>query len=104
MVTRIGPKKPPRNFVKKWMEKRELNQTDVANRLEVGSGTISKVLAKPEAMNAKWLAAFADVLEIEVPDLFRDPDRPTQEDLLKGLSDAQRSMLFDMVAVVKKRA
>lgn len=86
------------------MVKKDLNQVAIAARLEVGTGTISKVLAKPEAMNLKWLAAFAHVLEIEVGDLFRDPDQPTQEDLLRDVPAREReSFVRDIRALKQSR-
>lgn len=102
-ITRIGRKKPVRLFIHEWMKHRDKTQVDIANRLEVGStGTISKKLAKPEKMSVEWLAKFAWALDVEVEDLYRDPNRPTQEDLLRDLDANQKTVVIEMIKGLKR--
>jgi transcriptional regulator with XRE-family HTH domain len=102
-VPRIGLRKPARLFIHEWMEKRRLNQTDIARRLEVGSsGTISKKLKDPAKMSTEWIAAFAFALDVEVGDLYRHPDRPTQEELLAGLDEPVRAVIVQMLKSAKR--
>lgn len=102
-VTRIGRRRPVRLFINEWMQHRGKTQVDIANRLEVGStGTISKKLAKPEKMSIEWLAKFAWALDVEVEDLYRDPNRPTQEDLLRDVDESKRTMLIEMIKAAKR--
>ncbi len=80
-----------------------MNQVDITNRLDLGSsGTVSKKLAKPEKMSVEWLAAFAYALDVEVDDLYRHPDRPTQEDLLRDLDANQKTVVIEMIRGLKR--
>ncbi len=87
MVVEIGNKKKMRHFIREWMKYRGLNQATIANRLEVERSTISKLLSGQMRLSDIWLIGFAEALDVEVGDLFRDPKRPTQDELLAGLSD-----------------
>lgn len=102
-TSRIGRKKPVKLYIHEWMKHRDKNQVDIANRLEQKStGTISKKLAKPEKMSVEWLAKFAWALDCDVEDLYRDPKRPTQEDLLRDVEEPKRLMLIEMIKAAKR--
>lgn len=102
MTERIGPLKPFRHYIREWMEKREINQERMAGRLEIESGTVSKLLSGRMRLSDKWLSAFAAALDVEVADLFIDPNRPTQADLLAGLSDDQRATVISLIEMLKR--
>jgi len=102
MTERIGPSKPFRHYIREWMEKREINQERIAGRLEIESGTVSKLLSGRMRLSDKWLSAFAAALDVEVADLFVDPNRPTQADLLAGLSDDQRATVMSLIEMLKR--
>lgn len=108
-VPRIGPKKPVRLYIHQWMEKLGKNQVDIYNRLadpaapkSLSTGTISKKLAKPEKMSVEWLHKIAWALDLEVEDLHRDPNRPTQEDLLRDLDPNQKTVVIEMIKGLKR--
>lgn len=108
-VTRIGPKRPVRLFIQQWMDKLGKNQTDIYNRLadpasekSLSTGTISKKLAKPEKMSVEWLHKIAWALDLEVEDLYRDPNRPTQEDLLRDLDPTQKTVVIEMIKGLRR--
>lgn len=102
MVDRIGPSKPFRHFIREWMDKRGLNQAQIAGRLEIETGTVSKLINGHMRMSDKWLAGFAWVLNVEVGDLFRDPNTPTQQELLDGLTDDQRETVINLINMLRK--
>ena len=103
VVPKIGGRRPPRLYLREWMERRGVTQMDIANRLDVkSSGTISKKLAKPMQMSIEWLSAFAYALDVEVSQLYHHPDRPTQEELLSGLDEPKRSMIVEMIKAAKR--
>ena len=104
MTDRIGPKKPFRHFIKEWIEYRDLNQERIAWRMETESGTISKLLTGRMRMSDKWLVGFATALDCEVADLFVDPNRPTQDELLAGLDDASKAIVIDLIQKLRKSA
>lgn len=102
MVKRIGPKKPFRHYISEWMERKKLSQVEVAGRMECEPGTVSKLLSGKMRLSDVWLAGFAHALDVEIPDLFRDPNRPTQDDLLRGVSDSQRAQIISVIEALKR--
>lgn len=92
MVTRIGGWRPPRLYIEEWMETIPgLDRKRLAERMGVAAGTITKKLTNPEKIDAKWLEGFRKALDLpSVTDLFRDPNAPTPDEMLKGLSDDQK--------------
>jgi transcriptional regulator with XRE-family HTH domain len=82
MADRIGSKHPSRLFIREWIKKRGLDQKRVAERMDCEPGTLSKLLNGKMEMTTAWLAGIADALDVSVPDLFRDPDMPTRDELL----------------------
>ncbi len=97
MIDRIGKREPPRLFIREWMAKLDINNKKLAERMERSEGTVSKLLgaADPPQVGKKrttikvtveYLAEFADALNLEVSQLFHDPERPTRDELLRGYS------------------
>ena len=43
----------------------------------------------------------AEAMELDVPDLFRDPNMPTQEELLAGLDDEQMQQVVQIISVIR---
>ena len=101
MIDRIGPRKPPRIFIREWMRKKALTQTAVANLMECGTGTVSKLISGKMEMTTYWLAGFAEALQVDPPDLFRDPNTPTQLDLLRGVSPAKQAEIVRVIQALK---
>jgi transcriptional regulator with XRE-family HTH domain len=84
MVARIGPKNPNRMrvFLREWREHLDLTQEQVAERIGTTKGTVSRMEMKTREPNLGYLAAFAEAIDRELADLFRDPARPSQAELL----------------------
>lgn len=89
MVTRIGPKKPFRLYIAEWREKAGLSQERLAERVGTSKASISRWETGERDPTAKVLAAIAYALDKEVPDLFRDPKRPSADALLTKSSYGQ---------------
>lgn len=87
-MKRIGTRKPRKVYLREWRVKRQLTQEQLAQRVGE-NGTNSENITRWETgarnMNSSVLADLAYALDIEVPDLFRDPNRPTADDLLREL-------------------
>ena len=45
----------------------------------------------------EYLAEFAEAMGIEVPQLFRDPNAPTRDELLKGYSDEELTSAIQLI-------
>lgn len=103
-TTRIGSSEPHRHYIREWMKKKGITQEQMAGRLDVSQGTVSKMLKKSSVLTEYYLVGIAQALSLTVPDLFRNPDRPTQEELLAGLSDDQRQTVITMIEALRKTA
>lgn len=102
MVQRIGSKHPSRLFIREWIKKRGLDQKRVAERMECEPGTLSKLINDKMEMTTSWLAGIADALDVSVPDLFRDPDTPTQDELLSmGVAPDELKQAIRLVLIAK---
>lgn len=99
---RIGTGHRPKHFIKEWMKAKSVTQEQMAGRLEVSQGTISKILKKPTAMTQAYMAAIAHALELDISDLFRDPKRPTREELLAGLDEGQVEQVIRIIDTFRR--
>lgn len=110
MVTRIGPRKPSRLYLKEWREKAGLTQEQLADRIDTTKGTISrwendKAKSKEHrAPSDDALTALAEALDIEKQDLFRDPERPSIDALLRMVPDSKQLEIIEVVKVLIKQA
>ena len=102
MISRIGPRRPFKHYIREWMEVRDINQERLAGRLEVESSTISKLLTGRIRMSDRWMSAIADALNLEIHELFLDPDRPSQNELLEGLDEDQKAAVINLVNMMKR--
>jgi transcriptional regulator with XRE-family HTH domain len=108
VIDRIGNRHPPRLFIREWMTELGFTNRKLAERMERSEGTVSKLLAAADPVNSRgkrttqkitieYLAEFADALNIEVPQLFRDPKAPTRDELLKGYSDEELTSAIQLI-------
>lgn len=97
MPVRIGPSRPTRQFLSKWREHRGLTQQQLADRIETGKDQISRWENGKRGMSAEVLNALAEALQIEPADLFRDPDMPSADELLRSATPEQRRLAIDLV-------
>lgn len=111
MVTRIGPQKPFRHYLKEWRVKLGLTQQQLADRLPVGDDgkptgkdQISRWERGERDMTMSVQAALAEALGF--PDdpgrLFRDPERPSIDELLKNASPDRRIQIIAVVETMLK--
>lgn len=101
-MNRIGPSKPFVHYIREWMEAKDINQERLAGRLEVESSTVSKLLTGRMRLSDRWLSAIAWALDVEVPQLFVDPNRPTRDELLEGLNDDQKATVINLIDMMKR--
>ena|ERR1700685_571176 len=102
MVTRIGPNKPTQLFIAEWREKRDkMSQEQLANRIGSTKSSISRWESGERDITLGALGAIAEALGCEVADLYRHPDRPSADALLKDLDDATRRQAFRLIEALK---
>lgn len=91
MPARIYGSRPPRLYLKERREKLGISQERLGAR--IGADGVSGVTVgrwenweDPEGRepDINTLAAIAEGLGCEIEDLFRDPDRPSADELLRG--------------------
>lgn len=102
MVTRIGPRRPFRHYLREWREYRELTQQQLADRVGTGKDQISRWESGGRTMSANVIAALADALQLEPRDLFRDPDAPSADELLRNATPEQRRLAFQLIETALK--
>ena len=107
MVTRIGPSRPFKHYLKEWREKQGLTQQQLADRLPVGDDgkptgkdQISRWENGKRDMTMSVQAALSEALGFgdDPGRLFHDPDRPSVDELLKNAPPQKR---IEILAVVQ---
>ncbi len=103
MIDRIGKKHPSQLFIREWIEKIHPGVDDkrLAERMGISSGTFSKLLKGDMKMTTEYLAGFADLVDKSVPELFTDPQRPTQEELLAAGTPEELRAAMQLVKAAK---
>lgn len=106
MIESIGPKAPTRLYIREWMEKVKppLDNERLAERIDSSPGTVSKLLNGRMKMTMEYLAAIAAALDVEVSQLFHDPNRPTVDELLRGLPQEERLRIIEQVEWMADKA
>jgi transcriptional regulator with XRE-family HTH domain len=105
MVTRIGPRVPRRNHIKDWREKRGLTQEQLAERLGTYKAQISNWENARRSLTFAVQSALAEALDIEPSDIFRSPERPSADELLRDVPpDVHRQAIELIRVLVNKKA
>lgn len=104
MVARIGPRNPFRHYLREWRKHRHLTQQQLADRLDTSKGQVSNWENGNRGLSADVLAALAEVLTIEPQDLFRDPDQPSADDLLRAASPEIRDQAIAIIETLARTA
>lgn len=83
MPPRIGPKKAFRLFIAEWRDEKELTQQQLADRLGTSDVTVSRWETRRRQPDLNAQEAIAEALGIDVVDLWRHPDQPSADALLR---------------------
>lgn len=102
MVDRIGKQKPFRLFIREWMVAKGKDSKQIADILDRSEGTVSKLLSGKMKVTTEYLAEFAYALGVEVDDLFRDPNRPSQAELLRNATPEELRQALQLIQSVRK--
>ena len=84
MADRIYPKRKRLVFLAEWRLKGGLTQQQLADRLNTSDVTVSRWETKKRRPSDDAREAIAEALGIEPEDLFRHPDQPSADALLRG--------------------
>jgi len=102
MPTRIGPKKPFRLYLAEWREAKGLSQEALAGRLDTTDVTISRWETGKRRPDLDALAAYAEALGIELMDLYRHPDQPSADALLRDQSPAVVTQAIKLIKAIRQ--
>lgn len=102
MVPRIGAKRPYRIFAREWIDSTRLDDKVIAERMECSAATLSKLLNGKMQWTEGYLAALAHAVDTEVPNLYRHPDQPSPDDLLRAVPEARRNDIIQMIRALTK--
>jgi transcriptional regulator with XRE-family HTH domain len=97
MVTRIGPKQPHRSYIREWREKLGLTQDQLAGRLGTTKASISRWENKKRGPTLNVVAAIAEALDRPITDLFRHPDQPSVDELLRAEPQQRQNAAVEIV-------
>lgn len=98
-ITRIGPKRPRKIYVKEWRKKRGLTQETLGQRMGVEGITVSRW---ERGTRKPPVAALAEAFDIEPEDLYRDPDTPSADALLRDMTESQRRQAIAIIEAMRK--
>lgn len=102
MPVRIGPRRPPRIFLAEWREARGLSQERLGERLGVSKMTVSRWERNVASVNINVMSALAEALDIEPRDLFRHPDTPSADALLRNQPDSIVDQAIAVIGALRK--
>lgn len=104
MPERIGRRHPRRLFIREWRETRGRNQDWLADAVRSTKSTISKYERGELRLNEEMMEKIAFALGIGEGDLFRHPDTPSVDALLRDASPTLIESTIAFVETMKRRA
>ena len=107
MAARIYPKRPPKLFIAEWRDKFGFTQAELGLRLGsegVSDVTVSRWETGERRPDIDTLAATAEALghNLEARDLYRHPDQPSADDLLRGQPPDVVDNAMRMIAAIRR--
>lgn len=102
MATRIGPRRPRRTYLSEWRDSRGLTQQQLANRLGVSDVSISRWETGRALLSTDVMAAIAEALNIEPQDLYRHPDQPSADALLRDQPVEIRDQAIRLIQAIRR--
>lgn len=103
MAARIGPKRPRRIYLREWREARDLTQERLGQRLGVAGVSVHRWEKNLAYLNTEVMAAIAEALDIEPADLYRHPDQPSADQLLRGAPPEVVKEATDFIQYLRSR-
>jgi DNA-binding transcriptional regulator YiaG len=102
MPRRLSPHRQPRLYIAEWRVKRGLSRQRLADRLGTTNMTVSRWERGSVLVNTDVMAALADVLSIEPEDLFRHPDQPSADALLRDAAPEVRDQAIAVIEALRR--
>jgi hypothetical protein len=85
MATKPGIRRGARThlYIEEWFKERGLNDEKVGNRIGVDRATVFRWRKEQHRLNPEKIAALADALDLEPQELWRPPQRPSLDALVR---------------------
>lgn len=97
---RIGPRRPRRLYLAEWMENRGLSDERLAGRLDVARETVTRWRNYPQRLSLPAIENIAQALDCEPQDLWRHPDQPSADALLRDAPDELKQQAAAMIGIL----
>lgn len=101
-ASRIGPRRPRRIYLAEWRDLRGLTQQQLGDRLGVTDVTVSRWERATNLLNTNVMAAIAEALSIEPADLYRHPDQPSADELLRGQPPEIMAQAMKLIRAIRQ--
>ena len=104
MPKRIGPKQPVKLYLAEHREKYGLTQQQVADRLGTSDVTISRWETGERRPDVNAQAAYAEALRADMhfTELWRDPARPSADDLLRDQPQEVVEQALNIIRAIRR--
>ncbi len=102
MPPRIGPKRPFRLYIAEWREDKRLTQQQLGDRLGTSDVTVSRWETGKRKPDLDAQAAIAEALGISPGDLYRHPEQPSADALLRGQPKDVVENVFKMIHAIRR--
>jgi transcriptional regulator with XRE-family HTH domain len=89
-------------FLAEWRKRRKLTQKQLGERLEVTDMTVSRWESGEIMLNAGTMVAAAEALNIEPEDLWRHPDTPSADELLRDQPTEVRDQAVNLIRAIRR--
>lgn len=97
MVTRIHKGVRGRLFLKEHREAKGVSAEQMAGRLGIERESVYRLEREPRRVNPDKQAQWAAALDIDPADLWRPPETPSLDALVRGAPDELQQMAADIV-------
>jgi transcriptional regulator with XRE-family HTH domain len=101
---RIGPRRARRIYLQEWRENRGLTQKQLGDRVGVADMTISRWERGSALLSTKVMDALAEALGIEPQDLYRHPETPSADALLRDQSVEIRDQAIAIIEAIRRKS
>lgn len=103
MAVRIGPRRPRRIYLAEWRDHRGLTQEQLGQRLGVAGVSISRWETGRVLLSTDVMAAIAEALApMEPQDLYRHPDQPSADALLRDQPPEVRDQAIKLIQAIRR--
>jgi transcriptional regulator with XRE-family HTH domain len=97
MATRIGRKAQAHLYIREWLDFRGLSDEKAASRLGIDRTTVWKWRTQPRRLTRDKIESLAVLLDIEPEELYRPPNRPSLDAMVKDAPEDIQDMAVDIV-------